>query len=157
MKKWKKIVLTVLLLFFFFLCCIILFQEFRYAKSIFEKLSDEPYIFIIIHFVSFSFLSFLFAILKFSKDVSVDSLNYKILRICDFIFSISLFCLLILGLYDVLKNIYSRGTIQNRAYFGIAILLFLLAISIVLFINNIRYHKTLKKSIKPDIIDEIGV
>ena len=81
-----------------------------------------------------------------------------LLRISDFIFSFSLFTFCMFGGYFIMKNTFFEGEIAFEFSFfmlRIALLLTLLLFSILLFIDNLKFHKSISKTPIRDTIDTI--
>lgn len=153
MKKIKRILL---LLF----CCTVLFfcswgsiEEFR-IYNIINKLKKDPSLLILIHFNISSIFSILFGITKFKNIISIASKTYKILRISDLIFSTTSFIILCVGTHYVIKNPTPKGFEFYLIVYSIIVLL--IFFSVVLFTDNILYHKSQKLLVEKDNIDEIG-
>lgn len=155
MKKIKKIVFALLTASFFSICCLGLYEIFKTSNSISEEIAKDPSLLILIGITVFSFVSFLFNVFKFNPNPNLESLQYKILRLCDLIYAIYLFLFLIWGSYNILKVNNNSNSNENLwIIFSILVVLYLLSISLIL--DNIFYHKKNKEAAKVDFIDEIG-
>jgi len=154
MKKIKRIFLLLLPCSFLFLGTWFLIDEFL-IYNFFSKIKKDPTLLIPLFILLFSVFSFLFGIHKFQKNKENRSSIYKVLRVGDLIFSSSLSLLFLAGIYFLSTNSIERGT--NFYLIRYVIFLVLLAFSILLFVDNLIYHKGLKKDSNKDDIDKIGI
>ena len=155
MQKFKRIVFCLLLITFLAFGCYILLQIFNYFKFD-NKIEDDPTLLIPIFLTLFSVVSLLFNINKLQKQLILQSSFYKILRIGDIIFSISIFILSLVGLYFLIESA-DRTTLElKRQIITFSVLIVIFFCSILLFFDNIIFHKKQENIQNKDFIDEIG-
>lgn len=153
MKKFNRIFLCVVALIILLLGCYVFVDEIAFSGDVFLKLEEDKSLLIPIYFTVFSFFCFLFNIKKFSKDISINSTTYKVLRIGDFIFSLSLIVIVFVGFYYFFYSIN-----ENKIKFSLPPLLvmgFLLFFGILNVFDNILYHKKQAVILKKESIDDI--
>lgn len=103
-----------------------------------------------------SFVSFLFSIQKFSNVQNSKALYYRILRVTDFIFALSLIILFIVALYSFIDSVNENTETSKSIIYTSTILILFLVFGFVLLIDNILFHRNNLKNLKVDNIDEIG-
>lgn len=138
--------------------CFILYEEFTNYNFL-TKLKDDLTLLIPLHLTLFSFLSIVYGIKKFIRSTVKKSRLYRFLRVSDFIFSISLFLFAMFGGYYFTKSLLSSTSIEfDFEFFTIRliVILMVLLLSILLFIDNLKFHKTTSKPTQKDFIDHIG-
>lgn len=153
MKKIKRILLLLFCSTVLFLSSWASLEEFRLFNT-FSKLNKDPSLLILINFNATSLLSFLYGIIKFRNIIDVTSNIYKVLRIGDLIFSVTFFISLITGIYYLLNNSVDREF--NFYLLRLSIIVLLTLFSVLLFVDNILYHKSQKLLVEKDNIDKIG-
>lgn len=92
-------------------------------------------------------------------ESGVKSKIYTFTRISDLIFSIYMIPLIVLGIIALSRYTLIEGNekiTQSEIYMPLLIMLVCLVASILLFIDNIKYHKSFKKTVEVDTIDHIG-
>ena len=139
-------------------CCFILYDEFTNYNFL-EKLTHDLTLLIPLHLTLFSFLSIVYGIKKFIRSTVKKSPLYKFLRVSDFVFAISLFLFAMFGGYYFTESLLSSTSIEfDFGFFLIrlVVILMVLLMSILLFIDNLKFHKATSKSAKKDFIDDIG-
>lgn len=155
MKKLKRIFICLVLVVFLTLCGSVLYSEFK-LFNIFEKIKADPTLLIPIQLSVFGVFSLLFNLEKFKKTVFIETTSYKILRIGDTIFCLSLFIILVVGIYYFSIVLHTNLNSFNFYLIRGLIIVLLLCFNFLIFIDNLKYHKTKLKSLKTDFIDEIG-
>lgn len=155
MKKFKRILFCILITCFLFFGLYILLEVFK-SFHFNLKIKTDPYILIPIHLTFFSFVSLLYNVNKFQKQLVFEAPIYKILRIGDIIYSISIFIFSVVCIYFTIDNLKISTLQISRQIIFFTILLVLFFLSILLFFDSIFFHKEQKNILKKDFIDEIG-
>lgn len=153
MKKFKRIFLLIITTSLLFFGCWVLIEEFN-IYNISSRIQKDPTLLIPVHISLFSTFSVLLGIKKFQNSKEINSSIYKVLRIGDIIFSTTFLILLITGMYYLFNNPNEKELDFYLIRYSV-ILLFLF-FTILLFIDNIKYHKELELLSKKDDIHEIG-
>lgn len=138
--------------------CFILYDEFTNYNFL-EKLKNDLTLLIPLHLTLFSFLSIVYGTKKFTSRGFKKSKFYKFLRISDFIFSISLFLFAMFGGYFFIDSMLNSTSIEFDFEFfllRLIIILVVLLLSVLLFIDNLNFHRSLSGRVKKDTIDDIG-
>jgi len=138
--------------------CFIMYDEFTNYNFL-TKLKDDLTLLIPLHLTLFSFLSIVYGIKKFNRSNTKKSKLYRFLRASDFVFSVSLFLFAMFGGYFFIQSMLSSTSIEFDFEFFIlrlVVILMTLLLSILLFIDNLKFHKATSKPIKKDFIDDIG-
>lgn len=156
MKKFKRILFCILLTCFLFLGVFILSKEFK-GFNILLRIEEDYSLLIPISVTFFSIMSLLFNINKLQKQLISQSTIYKILRIGDIVFSISLFIFSIVCIYFFVESSDKTTLEFNYQLIIWSVLIVFLLFSILLFLDNIFFHKEQENILKKDSIDEIGV
>ena len=153
MKKFNRIFLCFVTLGIILFGSYGMVEEFGDFSDFFKDLKENTFLLIPIYFTLFSVFSFLFNLKKFSKDISVSSTTYKVLRIGDFLFSLSLITLIFAGLYFYFDAINLNKL--KLKLLPLFIMLFLLFFAILDLTDNILYHKKQMLFLKKESIDDI--
>jgi hypothetical protein len=138
MKKFNRIFLCVVSLSILLFGSFGMVEEFGYFSNFFEDLKKN---------------SFLFNIKKFSQDISIESTTYKIFRIGDFIFAISLVIMIAVALYFYFDRI-STNKLKFKLL-PLIIMIFFLFFAILDIADNFLYHKKQVLFFKKESIDDI--
>ena len=155
MKKFKRILFCILLICFFFLGIYILLEEFS-KHNLTNRIKEDPTLLIPVFLTLFSIVSLLYNINKLQKSLILQSSIYKILRIGDVVFSISMFLFSILSIYFFAESLDKTTLEFNHQLLLWSVLLVFLLFSIFLFLDNLLFHKEQEHIFKKDSIDEIG-
>ena len=110
MKKFKRILFCIALTCFLFFGCYLLQEEFT-KYNLTTKIKEDATLLIPIHLTFFSLLSLLYNINKLQKSLVLNSLIYKVLKVGDFIFSISISIFSLFCVYILLE---SSGTTEIK-------------------------------------------
>ena len=153
MKKLKRIFLLILSGTVLCLGIWIIIEEFH-IYNLTSKIKDDPSLLIPICITLFSLFSFLFGFIKLFKIVEFKSKTYQALRVGDLLFSISFIIMLCAGIYTLIENPNIKTIDFYTIRFSVIFLLF--AFCILLFFDNLKYHKKQKINSGKDTIDEIG-
>ena len=156
MKKFKRILFCIILTCFLFLGIYVLAKQFI-GFDILLKIKEDSSLLIPINLTFFSIMSLLFNINKLQKQLNSQSTIYKILRIGDIVFSISIFTFSIVCIYFFVESSDKTNLEFNNQLFIWSVLIVLILFSILLFLDNIFFHKEQEEILKKDSIDEIGV
>lgn len=132
----------------------IMIDEFK-NYNLFSKLENDPSLLIPIFASLFSTFSVLFGLSKLIEIIESNSTFYKFLRIGDLIFAIGFFTLMMTGVFFIIDNPETRTS--NSYFIGLSIVVILTIFSMILFYDNLKYHKKQKVLFTKDDIDEIGV
>jgi hypothetical protein len=153
MKKFNRIFLCVVSLSILLLGSYAMVEEFGYFGNFFEDLEKDSFLLIPIYFTFFSIFCFLFNIKKFNQDISIASTTYKIFRIGDLVFAISLFILIVVGLYFYIGAV-SANKLRLKLL-PLTIMIFFLFFAILDIADNILYHKKQVVFSKKESIEDI--
>lgn len=156
MKKVGRIFLVLGVLAVILFAFFIFSRELKF-RSFFAAIERDPMLLILVFSTLLGFFSLSFNMSKFS--VQPKKKYYRLIRIGDLSFSVYIFVLSIMGLVDMLLLYMNpldslRGSIaslQVIAFYGGLILL-----SVALFVDNLRFHKSLLHFNQEDSIEDIG-
>ncbi|TMM30488.1 hypothetical protein FDT66_06910 [Polaribacter aestuariivivens] len=157
MKKVKRILFCLLLICFLFLGIYIVIREFLRYENPLLAIENDVSLLIPILLNLLAVISFLFNVDKLQRTLSIKSTTYKVFRICDLIFSISLALVLSVIIYFFIDGYYQLELKRSIYFFRLSITVLLLLFSLLLFFDNLQFHKAQKKSLNKINIDEIGV
>ncbi|MDT7832426.1 hypothetical protein RQM59_08545 [Flavobacteriaceae bacterium S356] len=158
MKKAMRIFTLVLSAAILVFGCFILHDELTNYNFL-TKLKNDLTLLIPVHLTLFSCLSMLYTIQKFRRRVFKKSRLYTFLRISDFIFSIPLFIFGLFGAYFLTQSTILDGGVESDANFfmlRIVVISLILTLSVLLFIDNLKFHKFVSTPVKTDTIEDIG-
>lgn len=153
MKKFNRIFLSIVALIILLLGSYVLVDEIAFSGDVFIKLEEDKSLLIPIYFTLFSVFCFLFNIKKFHQDIVIHSTTYKILRIGDLVFSLSMIVIIVIAIYFFTESIQS-----NKIRFSVTplfVMIFLLFFGIVDLADNILYHKKQLLYTKTESVDDI--
>lgn len=156
MKKFKRILFCILLTCFLFLGIFILIKQFK-DFDILLRIKEDSSLLIPISLTFFSIMSLLFNINKLQKHLISQSTIYEILRIGDVVFSISMFIFSTVCIYFFVESLDKTTLEFNNKLLIWSALVVVILFSILLFLDNIFFHKEQENILKKDSIDEIGV
>jgi len=142
MKKVKRIVFCVILAFILFSTVYSLYNTY----SLFlRNVNRDPNFLLPVLFGVFSLFSLLFNLKKLFTKVVVHKTVYFILRTTDFIFSLAIALILIVNVYQKTKNFIAQESDYGNTFFRLFMLLIMLFLCVLVFLDNLQYHKELKK------------
>jgi hypothetical protein len=153
MKKINRIFLCFFALVILGLGNYVLVDEFWGNANVFGILKEDTSLLIPVYFSLMSVFGLLFNIKKFNDHLSLQDRTYKILRVGDLIFSVSLLIMFSVGFYFLVKSI-NTNKINFSIYPFMVISLFLFFAAVNLF-DNILYHKKQLLLLQKDDINEI--
>ena len=156
MKKFKQIFFCVIIFGFVSFFCYVIIDEF-YQLNLIEKLKEDPSLIFLLHLTFFSILSFLFNILKLDNHINLNSLSYKVLRIGDLVFSLSMTILISIGIYYIILDYHNINRTADFVGLKISAIVFIFIICIFILIDNVKFHRGQKALSNNDSsIDNIG-
>lgn len=156
MKKFKRILFCILLTCFLFLGIFILSKQFR-GFDILLRIKEDSSLLIPLSLTFFSIMSLLFNLNKLQKQLILHSTIYEILRIGDVVFSISIIIFSAVCIYFFVESLDKTNLKFNNQLLIWSMLIVVILFSILLFLDNIFFHKEQENILKKDSIDEIGV
>jgi amino acid transporter len=134
----------------------ILIKQFK-DFDILLRIKEDSSLLIPISLTFFSIMSLLFNINKLQKHLISQSTIYEILRIGDVVFSISMFIFSTVCIYFFVESLDKTTLEFNNKLLIWSALVVVILFSILLFLDNIFFHKEQENILKKDSIDEIGV
>ncbi|MEQ6124812.1 hypothetical protein AAON49_11455 [Pseudotenacibaculum sp. MALMAid0570] len=158
MKKLLRILFILVLTSIFILGIVILYTEIA-GHDIAYKLESDPSLLIPLFYTLVCIPSIIFNVKKFTASFDRSTGFYKIIRISDLVFAVSSFLLSGAAVVMLIKNnLFFNQTGVGSEFFIIRDIIFLLlfVISILLFIDNLKVHKTPLEKVALDSIDDIG-
>ena len=156
MKKVKRIIFCVIL------SCIFLgtiYSSYNTYNLFTRNIDRNPNILPPLFFGVFSLLGLLFNLKKLITTVYLNKIIYSILRFGDFIFSIVISIFLIININYRTNNFIVQESSFGTYFLRLLMLLSMLTLYILLFLDNLKYHKEQKKGKefeKTLLINEIG-
>ncbi|WP_439128329.1 hypothetical protein [Polaribacter sp.] len=120
------------------------------------KLKKDISLFIPIFVTFFALVSLIFNTKKFKNSTDIEISYYKFLRIGDLFFSIFLFIVSFAGFYLLIESWYKTNLESHFFKIRISILSLVLIFSVLLYLDNLRFHKSLKNNANKSFIEEIG-
>ncbi len=135
--------------------CYTLYTEFKNG-SFLLKLKKDISLFIPIFVTFFALVSLIFNTKKFKNSTDIEISYYKFLRIGDLFFSIFLFIVSFAGFYLLIESWYKTNLESHFFKIRISILSLVLIFSVLLYLDNLRFHKSLKNNANKSFIEEIG-
>lgn len=153
MKKFNRIFLSIVALIILLLGSYVLVDEIAFSGDVFIKLEEDKSLLIPIYFTLFSVFCFLFNIKKFHQDIVIHSTTYKILRIGDLVFSLSMIVIIVVGLYFYIGAV-SANKLRLKLL-PLIIMIFFLFFAILDIADNFLYHKKQVRFFKKESINDI--
>lgn len=157
MKKIKWLFFIVSSIAVFVLGAYILYEE-LHDNDMFWKLKQDPSLYFLVFSTILSITSLFFNLEKIAGLKNKTDL-YKITRIGDMLFAIYFFVLGILAAYTLFESISRTSNFEeqlSKRLLAIGIIVLMFFLSILLFIDNFKFHRSFKKISKGESIEDIG-
>ena len=134
-------------------------RNFIFSGYFWERVAKDPTYLIPLGWMILSLPSLFFNLEKLGESAKKSKI-YKFTRIGDLIFSICMIPLILLGLISLtylILNDEVNPRSPNQIYWPISIMIGCLIAHILLFIDNIKYHKSFRnRLLEKETIDDIG-
>lgn len=137
---------------------IIIFSSEMRDKGLFEAIENDPTLWILVVATFLAFFSMYFNGIKFTHQPLKKKL-FKLTRIGDLLFAVYLFVLNMIGFVDlIIRYIRSLNSPYNTSISTGKVVFFIVFISfsIAIFIDNLKFYKSLRNAPVGETIDDIG-
>lgn len=153
MKIVKRVFFCLLL---FIICFSAIYTLFDVYENFTRNINRKSALLFPMFVVVFGFLSLLFNLKKIIRWPFVKKTMYWTLRVGDYVFSIAMLIYVLRAIYSLTNSFISQEFTFNTYFLKLSSFLLMISLCVILFLDNLTYHKEQKNEEINTISQEIN-